>query len=84
MLVCSGYLQVVHFIFKDLSKLVKSLATVTDLEEVKRKVRQLWKDGQLEKSQAAKVIRRWRSWQWQKKQKESRVRPIIFRVFNEV
>ncbi|MCP9262106.1 Zinc knuckle [Dirofilaria immitis] len=56
----------------DLSKLAKSLITVTDLEEVKRRVRQLWKDGQLEKSQAAKLIRKWRSWQWQKKQKQNR------------
>ncbi|KAM3718966.1 Zinc finger CCHC domain-containing protein [Dirofilaria immitis] len=57
---------------QDLSKLAKSLITVTDLEEVKRRVRQLWKDGQLEKSQAAKLIRKWRSWQWQKKQKQNR------------
>ncbi|KAL3994908.1 Zinc knuckle family protein [Acanthocheilonema viteae] len=57
---------------QDLSKLAKLLITVTDLDEVKQKVRQLWKDGQLERSQAAKLIRRWRSWQWQKKQKQNR------------
>ncbi|CAG9534886.1 unnamed protein product [Cercopithifilaria johnstoni] len=56
----------------DLSKLTKSLIAVTDLEEVKQRVRQLWKDGKLEKSQAAKLIRRWRSWQWQNKQKQKR------------
>lgn len=77
------YLSVVHSMFKDLSKLSKSLITVTDLEEVKQRVRQLWKDGQLERSQAAKLVRRWRSWQWQNKQKQSRVRLIIFIVSNK-
>ncbi|EJD76474.1 hypothetical protein LOAG_16603 [Loa loa] len=57
---------------QELSRIAKSLITVTDLEEVKRRVRQLWKDGQLEKLQAAKLIRRWRSRQWQNKQKENR------------
>uniref|UniRef100_A0A0R3RZT0 CCHC-type domain-containing protein n=1 Tax=Elaeophora elaphi TaxID=1147741 RepID=A0A0R3RZT0_9BILA len=55
-----------------LSRLAKSFKTVTDLEEVKRRVRKLYKDGQLEKSQATKLIRRWRSLQWQNKQKQNR------------
>ncbi|OZC07091.1 zinc knuckle [Onchocerca flexuosa] len=57
---------------QDLSKLFKSLITVTDLDEVKQRVRQLWKEGQLEKSQAAKLIRKWRSLQWQEKQKQNK------------
>ncbi|VDK67146.1 unnamed protein product [Litomosoides sigmodontis] len=58
--------------FKNLSKLAGSLLTVTNVEEVKQRVRQLWKDGQLERAQAGKLIRRWRSWQWQNKRKQSR------------
>lgn len=70
----------VQSIFKDLSKLAESLFTVTNVEEVKQRVRQLWKDGQLERAEAAKLIRRWRSWQWQNKRKQNRVRQIIFSV----
>uniref|UniRef100_A0A915Q8B7 CCHC-type domain-containing protein n=1 Tax=Setaria digitata TaxID=48799 RepID=A0A915Q8B7_9BILA len=58
--------------FDNLSELTRTLFSMTDLEEVKRKVRQLWKDGVLEKSEAAKLIRKWRSRQWHKKQKKDR------------
>ncbi|VDN01848.1 unnamed protein product [Thelazia callipaeda] len=54
---------------QNLSTLAKSLLTLANLQEVKLKVRHLWKNGQLDKLQAAQLIRKWRSRQWQQQHK---------------
>lgn len=53
--------------------MTKSLLALANVEEVKGKVRQLWREGQLDHSQAAKLVRKWRSHQWHTKHNEAKV-----------
>lgn len=58
--------------FQGLSELTESLLALANVEEVKQKVRQLWREGQLDHSQAAKLVRKWRSHQWHTKHNEAK------------